>query len=417
MRRLGCLTPFGIAAGIIAAAGVLIVALVSGGSMFSPGPLSAQTRTGVMLGGVSSHAALGGDCASCHSSPLDVRGMSGRCLDCHTDIQAQLKSPGSLHNTLPDGAVCLSCHTEHAGPDASLTRIDLPSFPHEKLGFSLQAHQLTVDQRAFVCADCHTALAQTPRPAIAYTFDPAVCVDCHTSYQKRFIASHVADFSAPCLNCHDGVDRYSGFDHNTLAVALEGKHGQATCAICHGPAQSPGSFKGLATTCVGCHQSDDVHLGVYGTDCAGCHTSADWQQVSFDHSRSGFPLTGAHIAATCVSCHTDHIFKGTPNTCVSCHAEPQVHLGQFGTDCTGCHSTSRWEGATFNHTFPLTHGGQGTIPCATCHTNPQQYTVYTCYNCHAHSPADTLAEHRDEGIVADIATCARCHPTGREEGD
>jgi hypothetical protein len=71
----------------------------------------------------------------------------------------------------------------------------------------------------------------------------------------------------------------------------------------------------------------------------------------------------------------------------------------------------------FNHTFPLTHSGEGAIPCATCHANPQQYTVYTCYNCHAHPQAATQALHEREGIGGNIDDCARCHATGQEEDD
>ncbi len=417
MRRLGCLTPFGIGAGLIAGAVVLLTAWLSGGTMFSPGGLNAQAREGVTLGGVNSHAALGGDCAACHANPLDSRGMAGRCLDCHTDIQAQLSAPGSLHGALPDGAACLSCHTEHGGPSAALTHMNLSEFPHDRLGFVLAAHQQTSAGLAFACADCHTGLSANPRPLNSYAFDQATCVDCHTTDQPAFVVTHVADFGDDCMGCHDGVDRYSNFDHSSLALPLEGRHNEATCASCHGQVREVAGFAGLPTTCIGCHQADDVHAGAYGTDCASCHTAASWEQVTFDHNLTAFPLTGAHTTAECTTCHANHVFAGTPSACVACHAEPQVHLGQFGTDCNSCHSTSRWEGAVFAHSFPLDHGGEGTIPCATCHTNPQQYTLYTCYNCHAHPQAQTIAEHREEGISENIDDCARCHATGQKEGD
>ncbi len=416
MHRLGCLTPFGIAAGLTAMVAVLIAWILGGGNMFSPGPLNAQARMGVPLGGVSSHAALGGNCGACHTNPLDTRGMAGLCLDCHTDIQAQLTSSDTLHGALPDGGACLSCHTEHGGPTATLTEMELTAFPHAALGFALTAHQYTSTGSVFACADCHTALKITPRPINAYRFDQAICIDCHMDYQADFVVSHVADFGADCQNCHDGIDRFSGFDHNTLTVPLAGKHGEATCTSCHGEVRDAAGFVGLATTCVGCHQTDDIHNGTYGSDCASCHTPAGWEQATFDHSRTAFPLTGAHITTPCTSCHSNHIFQGTPTDCASCHAEPQVHLGQFGTNCNSCHTTSRWEGAIFDHTFPLNHGGEGTIACATCHTNPQQYTVYTCYNCHAHPQAATLAKHSEEGISGNIDDCASCHPTG-QEGD
>jgi hypothetical protein len=414
MRRLGCLTPFGIGAGVIAIAAVIIAALLSGGSMFSPGPLSAQTRAGVTLGGVTSHAALGGNCASCHSAPWDARGMAGSCLSCHTDIQTQLASPNTLHGALPDGASCLGCHTEHKGATASLTNTDLTSsFPHDQLGFSLAAHKRTADGRAFVCADCHTALNQSPRLSNAYALDSASCVSCHVGYQAAFMAQHRADFGDSCMSCHNGVDRYSGFDHAAVSFKLEGKHVQVSCSLCHSAARAPADFTTTASTCVACHQSRDIHNGAFGTDCAACHTPVGWEQVTFDHNKTAFPLTGAHTQTACASCHSAHVYKGTPTSCVSCHAEPQVHLGQFGTDCAACHVTSAWKNVVFTHTFPLNHGGRGQIACATCHTNPppQQYKTYTCSSCHA--DAEMISKHREEGI-SNITNCVRCHADGRK---
>lgn len=411
MTRLGCLTPFGMGAGAIAIVAVGVAFLLGGGQMFSPGPLSAQARAGVTLGGVASHAALAGNCAACHTSPLDARGMAGACLDCHTDIQAELASPGTLHGALSDGGACLGCHTEHKGADAELTQADLGDFPHAQLGFALAAHQRTADGAPFDCVDCHTALGERPRPANAYAFAQATCASCHADYQAAFMAQHRADFGDTCLACHDGVDRYSGFDHAALSFPLEGRHADVSCQLCHSGAQAPADFTATAATCVACHQDRDIHQGAYGTDCAACHSPVGWEQVTFDHNRTAFPLTGAHTQAACASCHTAHVYKGTPTTCVSCHAEPQVHLGQFGTDCAACHVTSAWENVIFTHTFPLNHGGRGQIACATCHTSPppQQYSTYTCYGCH--SQASVASEHRR---IADYSDCMRCHADGRD---
>ncbi len=411
MIRLGCLTPFGIGAGVIAVAAVIAAALLGGGAMFSPGPLSDQTRADVTLGRVASHAAIGGNCAACHTSPWDARGMADACLSCHTDIQAQLASPSTLHGALPDGASCLGCHTEHKGASANITKTDLTSsFAHEQLGFSLVAHGRTSDGRAFECADCHTALAETPRPSNAYTFDQASCVSCHAKYQTGFIRQHEADFGGDCLACHDGADRYSGFDHATLRFPLAGEHAEVGCQLCHSGARAPADFTATDDTCVACHQKDDIHQGAYGADCASCHTPAGWGQVTFDHSLTAFPLTGAHIQVGCADCHTAHVYKGTPTSCVSCHAEPQEHLGQFGTDCAACHVTSTWKNVIFKHTFPLNHGEGRQIACATCHTNvgPQQFKTYTCYECH--NQGEVAAEHRR---IADYTDCMRCHADGR----
>lgn len=473
MRRLGCLTPFGLGAGLVAVLGVALVALLTGGTMFNPGPLSAHAKPGVTYGGVSSHAALAGDCGACHSSPLDTNGMDAHCLNCHTDIQAQQADPSALHGIIPASQSCRSCHTEHRGAAASLTNTALENFDHAALGFALTAHQTTAAGQPFGCADCHPGLAETPHPPGAYAFTASLCQDCHAGYQADFVTRHVADFGTNCVACHDGVDRYSGFDHNKLTFPLEGKHATATCISCHKQASTPAEFKGISTTCVGCHLDSDVHKGALGTDCASCHNASSWGEAVFDHSKTAFPLTGAHIKTACASCHGNHFYKGTPKTCVDCHADPKEHLGQFGTDCAACHSTDTWKGATFDHSktafplngahvkvvctkchvnnvykgtpkacvschvdphkgqfgnncntchstsrwtgavfkhnyFPMNHGSRGNSPCTTCHTNSNNYKSYTCYGCHAHTPAGIAATHRGE-VSGNLDNCLRCH--------
>ncbi|MEO8478113.1 MAG: hypothetical protein ABI542_00665, partial [Gemmatimonadota bacterium] len=117
----------------------------------------------------------------------------------------------------------------------------------------------------------------------------------------------------------------------------------------------------------------------FPTDCATCHSETSWRGAPFDHATTAFPLTGAHQAATCASCHTDGHYVGTPTTCVSCHQpdyagtrDPPHAAAGYGTDCTTCHpSTTTWQGATFDHNatqFPLT-GAHLATSCASCHAD------------------------------------------------
>jgi hypothetical protein len=105
--------------------------------------------------------------------------------------------------------------------------------------------------------------------------------------------------------------------------------------------------------------------------------------------------------------------------CIGCHRADDEHRGEFGSDCGECHSVETWEGARFDHEFPLDHGEEGTIPCRTCHEDRTNYKSYTCYGCHEHSPARIRAKHDEEGITGrELEDCVRCHPTGREhEGE
>ena len=52
---------------------------------------------------------------------------------------------------------------------------------------------------------------------------------------------------------------------------------------------------------------------------------------------------------------------------------------------------TNWPGATFNHTwFPMNHGNANGV-CSTCHTNPNDYSVFQCTNCH--TAAQTNPKH------------------------
>jgi hypothetical protein len=254
------------------------------------------------------------------------------------------------------------------------------------------------------------------------------CLVCHTEVGDQFAAHHplhgMLSEGTQCRSCHTEHNGAGGaltslarFDHDLAAFKLTGKHQAVDCQTCH----AGNVFKGTPQTCASCHAEPQVHKGKFGTDCIQCHSTAAWGGVSlqagkFNHDLAGFKLTGKHQAVDCKGCHANNVFKGTPQTCASCHAEPQVHKGKFGTDCAGCHSTTKWEGAAFKHTFPLNHGNRRrTIDCATCHTTPDNFTMYTCYGCHEHEKARMERRHAGRRI-ANLDQCARCHATGREHG-
>lgn len=208
------------------------------------------------------------------------------------------------------------------------------------------------------------------------------------------------------------------------------------CTACHAP---PWSSKSLASRCFTCHTETarevSARLPIHGTmpggqDCLACHHEHHGASgpltdfAKFDHAFAAFQLTGQHRTTACSKCHqagTPDValrFKGTPQTCVACHADPPVHRGRFGTDCAACHSTEMWKGAVFAHKFPMNHGGGGkkNKECSVCHTEPDGYRTYTCYGCHKHDPVKTAEKHRKWNI-SDLATCSKCHPTGRKRPD
>ncbi|WP_423226370.1 cytochrome c3 family protein [Candidatus Amarolinea aalborgensis] len=475
-NRLGCWSGTGIIAAALTVLLIGGISLAQGGVLFSPGRLNAQKAT-EPLGRVLSHADLARDCGACHTAPWSQVTMGDRCQVCHTTITEELGNPKTLHGALraqKSVTPCQSCHKDHRGPTAALTILDNRDFPHDAVGYSLQGHATTAAGQPFACQDCHgeeiTRFDVATCDACHRTADPpgmqlhtqafgSDCLACHdgldTYSQEAFDHNSVAfpleGKHAPlscdachqgagnldqlkatpqtCAGCHRKDDKHQGqfgddcaachnpanwqdakIDHNKTAFPLLGKHTTTKCEACH----ADKVYKGTPTSCVSCHLKDDKHQGQFGDDCAGCHTPEDWAKATFDHSKTAFALTGAHINTACTKCHTDNVFKGTPQACARCHADPAYHKGVFGADCQTCHATSAWSPARFNlrHVFPLDHGEGGVSACRACH--PDSLKAYTCYGCHEHTPTGIQAKHVEEGI-RDFQDCVRCHADGRKE--
>lgn len=405
-------------------------ALANGGSMYSPGSLNAQP--GGMLGGVSSHAEIAGNCEACHAAPWEVDTMDDRCSACHVNIAEELKDPTSIHRKMHDidpNAECRTCHPEHNGPTALLTVLEGWRFPHDATHYSLKGHQLTTNNEPFLCADCHGDDVTS--------FDQLTCLECHTRMDMTFMVDHQITFGKNCLECHDGVDRFGDdFDHNKFTFKLMGKHAVVKCSQCHMTATTVAALQATSQKCSSCHNADDPHKGSLGTDCASCHSPEGWKPSSFDHNRSVFKLDGAHVNVACENCHMDIAFKGTPQDCASCHKQIDPHKEQLGTACEKCHNTSDWKTVNFDHSlsvFPLV-GKHKNVECKQCHKNSLfKGTPQDCASCHmdvhmgqlgkdcarCHTPNDWKLTHFDHDTAAFKLTgshktvdCKLCHING-----
>jgi hypothetical protein len=368
-----------------------------GGLLYNPGPLNAQN--GEMLGGVTSHAEIGGDCKACHTAPWESARMEDRCVDCHGGIALQMRDVATMHGSLltdqPD-LRCRFCHPEHRGADASLTELGDAAFPHEVVGFSLKGHPFKVTREAFACSDCHGDDISK--------FDLQTCATCHREMDLGLMTAHEISFGSACLDCHDGADSLvSGFDHGRFSFKTEGGHSGLACVKCHINARTLGDFAATMQDCHSCHRADDPHERRFGQDCAVCHSVDGWKPAKFDHALSAFKLEGEHAEAACEDCHQNNVFAGAPSDCYSCHSQDDEHGGQYGTDCAACHTPSDWEAADFDHgrsNFPLT-GRHAGLACEQCHSAGQFTGLSTsCAGCHS----DPVFHAGMFGL-----DCAACH--------
>ncbi len=352
---------------------------------------------------VGGHAGL--DCADCHKSEAvgQFQGLSIQCYSCHQNTYKQTTSPNHVASNLP--VQCEQCHTINTWFGAT--------FDHLKLtGFALTGMHATLD-----CTSCHAGGR--------YKGTPAACIGCHLpDYQKASNPNHISlGFPQTCQNCHTTAAwQPASFNHDSVGFPLTGGHANLQCQQCH----VGGNFSLTSTACVGCHLKDyqattnPNHLAAgIPQQCNICHTTAAWQPASFDHSKTAFPLTGAHVSVQCAQCHVNGNYNLTTTACVSCHlrdyqgtTNPNHVSAGMPQQCEVCHSTSSWLNATFDHSktgFPLT-GAHVQVQCAQCHTGGNyNLSVTTCVSCHLKDyQGTTNPNHVSSGFPQQ---CEVCHST------
>ncbi|MCA9545267.1 MAG: hypothetical protein KC613_12775 [Myxococcales bacterium] len=210
----------------------------------------------------------------------------------------------------------------------------------------------------------------------------------HLDNQANCNKCHVAFGGVPasnCRNCHKDID-------GTIRQG-KGLHGRV---VGNG-------------TCNTCHRE---HLG-RGHDVRGLNPR------SFDHSQTGYPLTGGHGGVRCRQCHTDKrpsgrdSYLGAPTDCVACHGE--YHGKGTKADlraCERCHNTQGWAllnaNLRFDHEretrFPRT-GQHKDVECKDCHLGKKRFSplnISGCASCHKDPHPPGIFGRR---------LCEECHVT------
>jgi hypothetical protein len=356
-----------------------------------------HTRTRFPL--VGSHTAT--PCFRCHAG-ADVGNFdraSVECVDCHRDQLALATNPD--HQVQGWTTACDRCHIPTTWTGA---------------GFNHFAFPLTGQHAVIACTACHVNNV--------FSGTPSACVACHQNdYNGANDPNHVAlNFPTTCQNCHNTSNwNDAKFNHSGITSACVNCHQRdynaandpnhvtagfsTACQDCHNTSDwNRANFKhtGITSGCVNCHQRDyngatsPNHIALnYPTTCQSCHTTSTWTKVNFNH---------AGITRGCVTCHQRDYNSASPN---------HVSAG-FPTTCNTCHTTTTWTGATFNHTqFPIASGHHHSLTCQQCHNTPNNFTAFTCTNCHEHlQPAMDKHHSRVSGYSYSSSACLNCHPNG-----
>ena len=352
---------------------------------FKPVKSFEHNKTAFQLSGKHSEVS----CEKCHKiekrNGKDFQRFKGiefkSCENCHNDIHV-----GKL------GKDCQKCHVT-----SGFGQLKSGQFDHDKTNFKLIGKHTEVK-----CSSCHgNNLTSKPKHAL--------CIDCHKDYHNgAFVKKGV---TRDCAECHIesgfSPSKFTIDNHNASRFQLLGSHLAVPCKTCHF-SEKEWHFAQLGMRCTDCHKNihgEEIKTKFMGNnECSNCHTSGSWQQISFDHSKTEFPLLGKHAATTCSGCHekkknNENIpikFASVSTLCDACHRD--VHNDQFKVaeknDCQRCHKLDNWKPVKFNHEetkFPLT-GRHQAVECSACHKKVIDGSVtfikfkldeFKCVNCHS----------------------------------
>jgi hypothetical protein len=363
-------------------------------------------------------------------------------------------------------ANCSTCHNPTLWTNVT--------FNHAATGWALTgSHQMSPAGKVNACTDCHVNNNYT------FTSANTDCYGCHQAAWNSTpsfggaVPNHIsAGFpTSLCSQCHDTIMwTDSTFNHANTGFPLTNSHqiapaGKVTgCDQCH-----VGNYSTLAIQPTDCGNSQ-CHLTTWqqtnnpthssagapfaAANCSTCHNTITWTTAIFDHSTTGWPLTGSHQLApagkvvACTDCHVNnnYTFTSANTDCYGCHqtawtstqtiggSVPNHVTAGFSTAmCSACHDTISWADGKFDHSttgFPLQ--GPHMLPprttvtgaigpmvnaCTDCHIGGNYTTGYPttdCYGCHQtyYTNAQTYGTNTPNHISANYPTaCASCHTT------
>jgi Cytochrome c7 and related cytochrome c len=334
-------------------------------------------------------------------------------LVCASQAHAQVFSPGVLskaHKDLEGLANCTKCHVEAGRHDNAR------------------------------CNECHKEIGRRQGRGEGYhaRVKNQQCAECHREHKG--LSASIIDWG--------GTKR--AFNHALTGWPLQGAHKKPDCKTCHEARRfvdddartlakkGRETQLGLAKVCSSCHF--DEHRGQEGDRCEKCHGAESFKKApAFSHNKmSSFALTGRHRDVACTKCHQAVTDSETPAgafpapkdrsylqftdiphaSCTACHDDN--HRGQFGRNCTQCHSTEGWKvikqtaedhGFHDKTDFPL-RGMHTSVACKSCHGPfPGERAKFKglahgrCADCHMDAHVGQLKP--EESAAA--PKCDRCH--------
>lgn len=369
-------------------------------------------------------------CAECHGPTQKIRNVryqwpqlqKAQCLSCHQDFHKERLSPKYR------GGKCTTCHSE--------TTWKIEKFDHDITRYHLGGKHAQAK-----CVDCHkpksTSQAAVALKNLNFTGLKTQCLTCHKDFHYFGNKPPKLARLNNCALCHNDNSwkDIHGFDHNiNTRYKIDGKHLELKCNECHIPDKKRPIYKWplLDTkTCENCHKSphrNEFSAELLRKRCTECHLTTGWNNFKdgkggVDHSKTRFPLVGAHTSVKCSDCHgirPNQKFKFASfgqKFCIDCHSN--IHKGQFSkkfesTNCTNCHSQTNFKERTpFDHdrTRYKLEGAHKQLKCAECHRVSGESVVLRPPNVSGHKFAAGVKFQMSQFLMPKVKQdeCLSCH--------
>jgi len=217
------------------------------------------------------HAFLDHNCSACHTPNKGVEATN--CIVCHAnDDNILQRQPTAFHANIGS---CRECHSEHGGRHGEMTKMD------------------------------HGALASIGRMQLEKIITDDITIDHNTSDD-----SAAAIVIALLKRAEKSPDKISStFVHPSLTA------------------------KERTLNCASCHQNDDRHFGLFGTDCASCHETKKWSLPEFRH-----PSAASKNCAQCHQAPPSHYMMHFKMISAKVAGKPHAKV----SNCYTCHQTTSW---------------------------------------------------------------------------
>ena len=403
-----------------------------------------------------SHAPPLADCVICHdgvqakgvpeTNHVPVNGKS--CGSCH--ISGFTTFRGAIFDHMSQNTtVCTTCHV--AGTYGAKTK-PTGHIPTDSIN----------------CDTCHVGTGYVSFAGSTMNHNAVTTIVCSTCHNGAYVSQkgalglgalpknsgHIATGTKECGDCHLGRSSFLGglFDHATASPAVAGRCNSchdgikalgktntathngtsAQCDTCHTNTQGYTTFAGavfnhvnVANICGTCHlgQSAGVktktqnHIPTTGNACDSCHGTSNNYTSFVATGMTNAKIHNSSTWTTCLTCHNgSYVSQGTGIDATGARAMPNGHVSTSGAACSGCHATTAWLPAGFNHTgvvagtcgtchIPGTNGAK-TKPAGTAHI---PVSGNACDACHKSTALGGFATHTMNHTNVSTTPCATCH--------